>query len=93
MQPPKVSKPIIISEQIIKPVTDTEDVHVQRVTCKRDYQDIEDIDTFIIQKPIKKKVVNLELDPKLEPPTKKLHSTLPQVNNTNCCIGKVGTLI
>lgn len=50
----KSNKPIILSEKIIKPVTETENVSVKKVTSKRSYQDVEDIDTFIIQKPNKK---------------------------------------
>lgn len=47
------NKPTILSEKIIKPMSDT--VSVQKVTTtKRTYQDVEDIDAFIIQKPSKK---------------------------------------
>lgn len=64
---PKVTKPIILSERIIKPVSEPPmNVHVQRVTGKRDYEDIEDIDTFIIQKPVKKFASMSESDLELQ---------------------------
>lgn len=54
---PKPNKAIqIISERIIKPVTESDTVSVKKisVSSKRTYQDIEDIDTFVIQKSAKK---------------------------------------
>ncbi|XP_022919687.2 uro-adherence factor A-like [Onthophagus taurus] len=49
----KADKPKLILERS----EETEkEIHVKKVTAKRSYQDIEDIDTFIIKKPVKKLV-------------------------------------
>ncbi|KAF5286651.1 hypothetical protein FQR65_LT12482 [Abscondita terminalis] len=59
----KSNKPIILSEKIIKTLSEpTETVSVQKVTSKRTTQDVEDIDTFIIQKPPKKIMLHDEHD-------------------------------
>lgn len=75
----KPSKPIrILSEKIIKPeqviikpdADSSESVSVKKVTSKRTFQDVEDIDTFIISKAAKKTsaadVQDLILTPKAE---------------------------
>lgn len=80
LQSPKVTKPIIISEKIIKPVSESTNVHVQRVTGKRDYEDIEDIDTFIIQKPVKK-FAGSGTEPELELSQKQIYTTPTQLNS------------
>ncbi|XP_018330486.2 uncharacterized protein LOC108740614 [Agrilus planipennis] len=57
----KTPKPAIFTEKIMKPFSATETVSVQKVTSKRTNKDIEDIDTYIIQKPTKKLALDSDL--------------------------------
>lgn len=60
--PSKSFKPVTLSEKFVKHPESAESISVQKVTSKRTNQDIEDIDTFIIQKPTKKLMVSQEIE-------------------------------
>ncbi|GJQ77649.1 hypothetical protein Trydic_g12777 [Trypoxylus dichotomus] len=64
--PSKTPKATILSDKLIKPLDESKTVSVKKVTSKRSYQDVEDIDTYIIQKPIKK--LNISVDSELSTP-------------------------
>ncbi|KAI4460083.1 hypothetical protein MML48_6g00017260 [Holotrichia oblita] len=61
--PSGTPKATILSDKLIKPVDDSKMVSVKKVTSKRSYQDVEDIDAYIIQKPVKKLNVSADSDP------------------------------
>ncbi|KAI4460086.1 hypothetical protein MML48_6g00018674 [Holotrichia oblita] len=61
--PSGTPKATILSDKLIKPVDDSKMVSVKKVTSKRSYQDVEDIDAYIIQKPVKKLNVSADSEP------------------------------
>lgn len=61
--PSGTPKATILSDKLIKPVDDSKTVSVKKVTSKRSYQDVEDIDAYIIQKPVKKLNVSADSEP------------------------------
>lgn len=59
------NKPIILSEKILTPVTETSKVAVKKIVTKRSFSETGDIDKYIIQRPIKRS--NIEEEPTVSP--------------------------
>lgn len=53
----RTGKATILSDKLIKSTVDNGSIAVQKMPAKRSFNDIEDIDTYIIQKPTKKAAV------------------------------------
>lgn len=57
----KANKPVILSEKIFTPVTDGPKVTMKKVSTKRHISDADDIDRYIIQRPVKRQATEDEL--------------------------------
>lgn len=57
----KSNKPVILSEKILTPVSDSHKVTMKKITTKRHISDADDLDRYIIQRPVKRPTTDDDL--------------------------------